>query len=97
MKGVFVAVKEHVDLLAVYGSAAILNDPFAYAFYVKDSTWRIDGPVGRDCDAFFGSGSAGRVDNTVRSIQRSAEPIAQSAPLTLIYPKDGKFIIVSCE
>lgn len=34
---------------------------------------------------------------TVRSIQRSAEPTAQSAPLTLIYPKDGKFIIVSCE
>ena len=49
---------------------AILDDPFAYAFYVKDSTWRIDGPIGRDCDAFFGYGSAGRVDDTVRAVQR---------------------------
>jgi hypothetical protein len=70
VKGVFVVIEEYVDLLAAYGSAAILDGPFAYAFYVKDSTWRIDGPVGRDSDAFFGYGSAGRVDDTVRAVQR---------------------------
>ena len=38
VKGVFVVIEEYVDLLAAYGSAAILDGPFAYAFYVKDST-----------------------------------------------------------
>ena len=52
MKGVFVVIEENVDLLTAYGSAAILDGSFAYAFYVKDSSWRIDGPVGRDCDVF---------------------------------------------
>lgn len=36
-------------------------------------------------------------DFTVRSILRSAEPAPQSAPLTLVYPKDGKYLIVSCD
>lgn len=39
VKGVFMVIEEYVDLLAAYGSAAILDGPFAYAFYVKDSTW----------------------------------------------------------
>lgn len=45
MKGVFVVIEEYVDLLTAYGSAAILDGSFAYAFYVKDSAWRIDGPI----------------------------------------------------
>ena len=59
MKGVFVVIKEYVDLLAAYGSAAILDSPFAsnlpkwkYDFsckkcrhiqYVKDKAKRRDG------------------------------------------------------
>ena len=59
-----------VDGVPLYGSAAILDHSFAQAVYVDDGSRGKNVPVGRDRDALFGDGSACRVDDSVRAVQR---------------------------
>lgn len=69
-QGFVVVFEVDVNGVPLYGSAAILDHSFAQTVYVDDGPRGKDVPVGRDRDALFGDGSACRVDDSVRAVQR---------------------------